>query len=61
MEKKQELALECLNERLAEIGLYVGILNDKKVSNAFDAFGYELVKFAERMDALEVVNEVLEE
>ena len=61
MKKKQELALECLNERLAEIGLYVGILNDKKVSKAFDAFGYELVKFAERMDALEVVNEVLEE
>lgn len=61
MEKKQELALECLNEGLAEIGLYVGILNDKKVSKAFDALGQAIICFEQGVNARDVINDVLEE
>lgn len=61
MEKKQELALECLNEGLAEIGLYVGILNDKKLSKAFDALGQAIIYFEQGVNARDVINDVLEE
>lgn len=61
MEKKQELALECLNEGLVVIGLYVGILNDKKVSKAFDALVQAIICFEQGINARDVINEVLGE
>lgn len=61
MNTKEVLALTCLNEAVTELGLYVGILNDKRVAKAFDGFCQSLVNYDMNDKANQKMLESMEE